>query len=202
MRITLSTAESVNGARRKLAWFVLQGNGLYFDAGGLLKGSHTSYHVDGNVFRTSPATEHRPRFQGTQVPLAQFRGWHQLGFVMLGKSMLARNPVLKSRDERSPNQVIAVPIEGLPSDTLNIVLELVHAESRWLEEAAEFRVPDGALQRRAEIGALEILITLLGHESNLLIRPTQDGFIVAHRNERFSTNRKGVKYVAEAYSQA
>jgi hypothetical protein len=202
MRVTLCTAEPVDGARRKLAWFVLQGKGLYFDAGGLLKGSHTSYHVDGNVFRTSPATEHRARFQGAEVPLAHFRGWHQLGFVMLVKSMVARNPVVKSRDVRSPNQVIAVPIEDLPSDTLNIVLELVHPDSRRLEESADFRVPDGAIQRRVQIGVLEIFITLLGHESNLLIRPTQDGFVVAHRNERFSTNRKGVTYVAEAYGPA
>jgi hypothetical protein len=93
MRVTLCTEESINEARRKLAWFVLQGKGLYFDAGGLLSGSHTSYHVDGNVFRTSPATEHRPRLQGAEVPLADFRGWHQLGFAMIAKSMLARNPV-------------------------------------------------------------------------------------------------------------
>ena len=82
-----------------------------------------------------------------------------------------------------------------------MLLELVHPDSQ-LEQAVDFHVPDGAIQRRLSINGLEIIITLLGHESNLLIRPTQNGFVVAHLNERLSTNRKGVKYVAEAYGPA
>jgi hypothetical protein len=92
----LVSTDAVSGEKRKLAWFALHGNGLYFEASGLLWGSHTSYHVDGNVFRTSPATGGRPRFHGKQLPLGQFTGWHQLGSVMIEREVLAMNPARRN----------------------------------------------------------------------------------------------------------
>ena len=74
MRATLVTREEIEGAKRKLAWFAKTSRGLYFEVGGFFRGSHTSYHVDGNVFRTNPATQGQPRFQGTYLPLEEFRG--------------------------------------------------------------------------------------------------------------------------------
>lgn len=69
MRAVITTHESIGGMPRKLAWFARHGKGLYFDIGSSFYGSHTSYHVDGNIFRTSPATGLRPRFQGKYMPL-------------------------------------------------------------------------------------------------------------------------------------
>lgn len=86
MRATLSTKEEYDGQKRKLAWFTREGKGLYFEIGSFFLGSHTSYHVDGNVFRTSPATSSRPRFQGLYTPLDKFCGWVQLGISMVAKN--------------------------------------------------------------------------------------------------------------------
>src|SRR5437773_10785553 len=106
MRATIATHECFGGTQRKLAWSARQGRGLYFEIGSFFIGSHTSYHVDGKMFRTSPATGLRPRFQGQYVPLDQFRGWAQLGFAMVSKERLAMNPPLKDKD-RKPGNILA-----------------------------------------------------------------------------------------------
>ena len=103
--------------------------GLYFGVGAPLLGAHTSYHRDGNVFRTSPATQMRPRFSGRQLSLEQFRGWEQFGVAMLLRERVSSLPPVRSRDRRTGNIVCDVPVEAFSSDTLNIVLELVDESS-------------------------------------------------------------------------
>src|SRR6266568_3203883 len=110
MRATIATLECFSGTQRKLAWFARQGRGLYFEVGASFTGSHTSYHVDGNMFRTSPATDLRPRFQGQYVPLDQFCGWVGLGFAMVSKEQLGRNPPLKEKDRKSGNILATVSV--------------------------------------------------------------------------------------------
>ena len=83
MRINVITKEQYGGFQRKLAWFDHRPNGLYFDVGGLIFGTHTSYHRNGNVFRTSPATENKAKFEAKHVELENFRGWHQFGVAMI-----------------------------------------------------------------------------------------------------------------------
>jgi len=199
MRATLITAERFAGEQRKLGWFALQGLGLYFEAGGLLWGSHTSYHVDGNVFRTSPATGGRARFQGRQLPLSEFASWHQLGVVMLQKEMLDRNPTVKSRDRRAGNVIVEVPMDLFPATALNIVLELVHSSQPHLLSHPDLQPPPEAVEHRMSLGPLNIVATLLGHDTNLLVRPILDGVIVSHFNNRFTANASGVRYAVEAY---
>lgn len=199
MRATLVTTETFSGTQRKLAWFALHGKGLYFEAGGLLWGSHTSYHVDGNVFRTSPASGGRPRFQGKQIALAQFTGWYQLGTVMIQKELLSKNPPLKSRDTRPGNIVAQVPALSLPSATLNIVLEFMHSGQQRLLERADIQPPPEAIEYRLAFGSLIVVATVLGHEQHLLVRPTDKGFTVFHFNDRFTANAAGVTYNFEAY---
>lgn len=199
MRATLVTQEEIAGAKRKLAWFALQGHGLYFEVGGFLLGSHTSYHVDGNVFRTSPATGGRPRFQGRMLPLAQFSGWHQLGIVMLQTRRLPQSPPLKSRDTREGNVVGEVSVSRFPASTLNIVVELVHRDQRKLLEGLDLNPPGTAIQCTLALGDLEALLTVLGHESDLLMRPLADGFAVSHFNDRFTANARGITYTFEVY---
>lgn len=199
VRATLATQEELAGRRRKLAWFSRHKRGLYFEVGGLLYGSHTSYHEDGNVFRTSPATGARPRFQGTYVGLKDFRGWHQFGIVMIQKDRLAANPPVKGRDRKEGNVFAEVSIQPFPAETLNMVVELLHGERReWLSRPA-VQPPEGATLKVLELGELLVVLTLLGDDSNLLVRPIPNGFSVSHKNSRYSANAPGVRYTWEAY---
>ena len=199
MRATIATLESLNGFQRKLAWFARQGRGLYFDIGASFDGSHTSYHVDGNTFRTSPATNFRPRLQGKYVPFDDFRGWRQLGFGMVSKEQVARNPTVKAKD-RPPKSILdTISLNMMPAETINLVVELLHRDMRSLLELQELQPPEHAILNCLELGDLLVVVTVLGHDSNLLVRPTANGVQVSHYNDRYSANRPGVTYNFEAY---
>ena len=199
MRISFITKENIDGAQRKVAWFAWQPKGLYYDVGGLLWGCHVSYHVDGNVFRTSPATGGRPRFQGRQVPLTAFDGWQGLGTAMVMRHLLVKNPPLKARDRKPGNVIEEIPILSLDTDSPNIVLELVDDKHRHLLNRPNLQPPPGASQHEARIGSLTVMLTVLGNEEHLLVKPIVNGVRVHHFNDRFTANAKGVTYEYEAY---
>jgi hypothetical protein len=199
MRATLSTKEEYNGQKRKLAWFTREGKGLYFEVGSFFLGSHTSYHVDGNVFRTSPATYSRPRFQGLYTPLDKFSGWVQLGITMVSKDRINNNQPLKGRDRKIGNLISEVELISFEANNINLVVELLHEDMYKFLNRPGIQPPEGAVIQTFKLGNLIILITVLGHNNNLLIRPLEDGFQVSHYNSRYSANAPGVKYTYEAY---
>ena len=49
------------------------------------------------------------------------------------------------------------------------------------------------------LGHIEAVLTILGQDSDLLVRTLADGFNVSHFNDRFTANAKGVTYTVEAY---
>ena len=201
MRAILATHEEIEGSKRKLAWFALHGRGLYFEVGGFFMGSHTSYHVDGNVFRTSPATAGRPRLQGIMLPLSEFVGWNQLGIFMVKKSRMAQNPALRGRDTRKGNVIAEVSVESFSATTLNVVIELVHRDHHSLLDGLGLDPPASAIQYALPLGNFEALLIILGEDSDLLVRPLANGFNVRHFNDRFTANAKGITYTAEAYGR-
>ena len=93
MKQVLATKDEIDGFRRKIGWFKRLGDHLYFDLGGLLMGTHTSYHKDGNIFRTSPATNNKAVLQDKHLRLKEFKGWYQLGITMIAKKQIKGNPV-------------------------------------------------------------------------------------------------------------
>jgi len=198
-RATLLTQNAIAGVQRKLAWFDLRPRGLYFDVGGLLFGSHMSYHVDGNVFRTSPATFGKAIFQERMIPLNKFRGWHQFGTAMMQRKVLANNPAAKGRDKRLGAIFAEVDVEAMPASCLNIVLEVVHRLDIDLVSRAGLGPPPNSVESRFELGNFIILLTTIGYKDELLISPSDSGVTAHHWNERFSANRKGVTYHYEAY---
>lgn len=151
------------------------------------------------MFRTSPATGLRPRFQGKYMPLNQFRGRHQLGFGMVSKGQLANNPPLKAKDRMPPNILDTISLDSLPAESINLVVELLHRDLRQLLSKPEVQPPEHAALRCLELDDLLVVVTVLGHESNLLIRPTPNGFQANHYNDRYSADRPGVTYNFEAY---
>ena len=198
-RLVLATKQEVEGTRRKLGWFSRTPTDLYFDVGGLFLGSHMSYHKDGNIFRTSPATGNRASFEMNHLPLADFEGWHQLGVSMIQKYAIASQPHLKPRDEKGRSRIYEVDLNAYPSDTLNLILELLHPDSEHLLDIKDLQPPPDA-----DLAVLRdfmpwVVLTILGHNHNLLVRPADDGFVVSHYNERYSANRPGQKYRYEAY---
>lgn len=199
MRAIIGTLESLDGSQRKLAWFARHGRGLYFDIGASFVGSHTSYHVDGNTFCTSPATDFRPRFQGKYVPLDQFHGWRQLGFGMVSKEQVAKNPPVKAKD-RPPKSILdTIALDMMPAETINLVVELLHRDMRNLLELQKLQPPEHAIVKCLELGDLLVVVTVLGHDRNLLVRPTANGVQVSHYNDRYSANRPGTTYNCEIY---
>lgn len=83
---------------------------------------------------------------------------------------------------------------------LNIVIEFI--ESSYLESMSEeVKPPKNAKVLIIDSIEPHIVLTILGHEDNLLIRPNEDGFTFHHYNNRYSTNIKGLKYRYEAYGK-
>ncbi len=198
-KLYLITKQRYANSQRKIAFFSKQRNGLYFEVGGFFIGSHTSYHKDGNIFRTSPATGKRPVISGNHLPLDKFMGWFQLGTSMVRKSALGANPAVKQKDLKGKTIVHETDLETFPSDTINIIIELLEPGKEAL-----LTTPSVAPPHESETTTIRdiepwIVLTFLGHDHNLLIKPIEDGFTVSHFNSRFSTNRKDVEYTYEAY---
>jgi hypothetical protein len=200
-KLYLVTKGEYGGRRRKLAFFSRQPNDLYCDFGGLFMGSHLSYHRDGNVFRTSPATENRPRLVNRVLPLEEFKGWYQLGTAMILRQNLASQPTIRSRDLRGETAIIEIDVEEFPGSVLNLVVELFEPGYEPSRESPETAPPlDAHVIFVKELDPW-IIITVLGHDHNILIRPLADGFRVSHINSRYTANSKGVDYTYEAYGQ-
>ena len=199
MRATIATAETYGDCQRKIAWFCRNRKGLYFETGAFFLGSHTSYHVNGNIFRTSPTTIGRRRFRGAYLPIDKFEGWYQLGITMVSKDQLLANSCVKGRDRKQGNILCEISLESIPSDILNLVVELIEPKHHeWLNNT-HIAQPPNAKVKVLEFENLWVVVTIIGNEDELLIRPLEDGFQVSHFNSRFSANRKDVEYSYEAY---
>jgi hypothetical protein len=198
-KLVLSTKQEVDGAQRKLGWFKRSSADLYFDLVGTFSGSHTSYHKDGNIFRTSTATDNRASIIKKHIPLANFHGWFQLGISMIRKSSIERQPCLKGKDQRGGNRVYLIDLEKFPSGTLNIVAELIEPAEEPLLNLQTLQPPPDAETRVLKHFEPWLVLTILGHDHNLLIRPAENGISVEHYNSRFSASRPGQQYQWEAY---
>ena len=198
-KLVLSTKQEVDGAQRKLGWFKRSSTDLYFEYGSIFFGSHTSYHKDGNIFRTSAATDNRASIIKKHIPLANFHGWFQLGISMIRKSSLGRQPCLKGKDQRGGNKTYLIDLEKFPSGTLNIVAELIEPAEEPLLKLQTLQPPPDAETRVFKHFKPWVVLTILGHDHNLLIRPAENGVSVEHYNSRFSASLLGQQYQYEAY---
>ena len=199
-KIIIATKQEIDGFKRKLAWFELRLDDLYLEIAGIIEGSHISYDKDGNVFRTSPATNKRAKFFSKQLPLLQFHGLYSLGIGMVQKSALGQNPRLKNKD--SKYQVYEVDIDQFPSETLNIFAELLEQNRYDLIISESMRPPIDAHTIEVKSTRPWIIITILGHEHNLLVCPYDadfQGVTCRHFNKRYSASPPGGNMVIEAY---
>lgn len=199
-KIVVATKQEILGYRRKLAWFSLHGRDLYFEMTGVPEGSHSSYHKDGSVWRTSPATNKRAKFVKKHYPVEQFQGWFRLGVGMLLKSALSHNPELKNRDKK--HEAHFIDIDKFPSEALNLVVELLEPNRRDFLRANDMQPPVDAYVVEITSSNPWILVTILGHDHNLLIMPYYGdikGVSCRHINKRYSANPPGSQCAFEAY---
>jgi hypothetical protein len=118
---------------------------------------------------------------------------------MVSKHQLARNPPLREKHRKPGNILSTISVDPLPAKVINLVVELIHRDQRQLMEIPGVQPPEYAILQCVELGDLLVVITVLGHDSNLLVRPTENGIQVSHYNDRYSASRPGVTYSFEAY---
>lgn len=173
--------------------------GIYFEVFSPLWGSHTSYHIDGSIWRTTPIIKKEK--VGQYLPLNQFQGGIQLGTSMIDTAMFEKNPDFKDKDSKKALEIKEIKLDAFPSNIINIIIEFVKPISLNIIENI-FETPKDAKKLLIKSVKPHIILTILGHKQNLLIKPDTDGFQVSHYNNRFSTNVKGIDYKFEAYSQS
>lgn len=172
---------------------------IYYDIASI-DGSHNSYHRDDTQWRTSLATGSKPKREGVHLPLSEFSGYYNLGVACLSKSVIPKLPKVKKKYFRKYH-TYEIDLESFPNDNINIVAELIEPDFTIPLSEAEKAAPPNAVSDTLKLRSPWLVITILGHE-NLLLAPTDTGFIVNHFNERFTANKKGQEYSSEQYSPA
>lgn len=199
-KFILATKQVISGHQRKLAWLSLHGKDLYFELAGMLEGSHNSYHKDGSIWRTSLATDKRAKYVKHHYPLEHFQGWFHLGLGMLLKSSLPSSPELKSKDRK--HTIEFIDIDEFPSEALNIVVDLLESGKQELLETGDMLPPVDTYVVKFVSKQLEVYVSILGHDHNLLISPyygEPKGVTCRHINKRYSANPPGRHCAFEAY---
>ncbi|MEZ9440847.1 hypothetical protein [Vibrio atlanticus] len=197
-KIYIVTKDKYSGHQRTLGFFRFQNQDLYYDFG-MLNGSHNSYHKDGSQWRTSLASEGRAKKESEHYPLAQFIGFFNLGTACISKNIVPKLPKVKKK-YFNKYETYEIDLESFPSDQLNIVSELIEPEYEIPLPASEKCYPPEAVVEVFKYNKLWLILTILGHEHNLLIVPNGKTTTVNHYNERFTANNKGQSYSSEAYS--
>ena len=134
---------------------------------------------------------------GKSLPLNEFSTWYQFGTTMFLKESITGYPCLKDRNIRKALKIIEVNLDNFPSKVLNIVVEIINPNNIDLLKLENLSPPTDAKTYVIDEVQPSIVITILGHDHNLLIKPQIGSFIVSHYNSRFSTNRKGVVFTYE-----
>jgi hypothetical protein len=196
MRIILITKNTIDGQKKKICFFVNKKDDLYYECGGFLMGSHISYHRDGTVWRTSPATGNRPQNIGNHLPLKEFKGWYRLGTTMITKEQMEKNPNIKPKDTKST--ILEIDLDFKKNPVVNIVIELVEP---GLMDALnrDFPAPENSEIYTFKFLEAVLILTIIKEDKELLLKPTNNGINVRHLNTRYSTNELGVIYTGEAY---
>ena len=193
-KIYVATKNKIEGNKRQIAWFSRHERDLYFDVGGFFLGSHTSYHKDGNIFRTNPLFSQKTIFVDKKIPLNDFDTWYQFGTTMLTKGSVSNNPSIKDHHFNKSIKIEEINLDDFPSDSINIVVEIIDPKLIDFLKIESLAPPSKAKTIIIKDIQPFIVLTVLGHEHNLLLKPLEDGFEVSHFNSRFSTNRKDVTY--------
>ena len=195
-KIYIITKEKYSGHQRTLGFFRFLNNDLYYDFG-LLNGSHNSYHRDGSHWRTSLVTRNKPIKEGEHFPLNNFKGLFNLGTVCISKRIITKLPKVKKKYFKKC-LVYEIKTNEYPSNDLNIVCELV--EPAFSLDGSENSYPPDATVKIFKEVTPWVILTILGHQHNLLAIPKSYKTEVKHFNERFTLNKKGNSYSSESYS--
>ena len=197
-KIYVVTKDKYSGHQITVGFFIFLNQDLYYDFG-LINGSHNSYHKDGSQWRTSLATGDKPKRDGEHFPLVQFSGLFNLGTASISKNIIPKLPKAK---KKYFNKYITyeLDVESYPSNQINIVSELIEPDYLIpLPEQEQCYPPDSVSKIFKETKPW-LILTILCHEHNLLIKANASTTTFNHYNERFTANKKGQSYSSELYS--
>jgi len=197
-KIYIITKDKYLGHQRTLGFFMFLNNDLYYDFG-LIKGNHDSYHKDGSQWRTSLATGNKAIKEGEHYPLASFKGHYHLGTAYFSKRIIPKLPKVKKK-YFNKYEAYEVDLASFPSEHINIVSELIEPEYEIPLPEKEKCLPPGAVSTTFKTKSTWIILTVLGHDHNLLMFPDEKVTHVNHFNERFTANKKGAKMKMENYA--
>ncbi len=197
-KIYIVTTEKYLGRKRTLGFVRFQNDDLYYDFGSL-KGSHNSYHRDGSEWRTSLATGGKAQKQGAHVPLKNLKGIHNLGIVMFSKSLIPKLPATKDKYFRT-GLLYEVDVESFPCEQFNLVVELMETGFEIEATNTEMAYPPDAIIKEFKETKPWLILTVLGHQHNLLVSATDKQTTVNHFNTRFTANANGLGYSSELYA--
>jgi hypothetical protein len=204
-RLIIITKNQYGGHQRKIGFFEFSNTGaneysLYYNFGNL-NGAHTSYHKDGNIYRTSPATGINPstgtkkaKFITNKIPLESFNGLFQLEIFSFSKNTIIDLPKIRQKYYKSKecetNKIYEIDIESFPSSTINIISELIEPGFEFNLPKHEICAPKNAVSKLFTELSPWINLTILGHPDNLLITlGEEEGYTENNFNKRFSATR-------------
>jgi len=113
------------------------------------------------------------------------------------KDSVENKPCLRGRDRKKANQIIEIAMDNFLSKTINMVTEIASPDFEQYLQLPQVAPPPRAITELLRFARFSIVLTMLGHDESLLVRPTESGFAVSHHNSRFSANQKGVTYSYE-----
>ena len=119
---------------------------------------------------------------------------------MLFKNSFPYNPELKAKDKK--HHLKFVDIDCFPSEALNIVVDLIEVSQKNILQKESMQPPKDALVLEFISNTLMVLVTILGHDHNLLICPYDGDFKgvkCRHFNTRYSASPPGGQVDFEAY---
>lgn len=130
--------------------------------------------------------------------MSNFSGLFNLGTACISKNIIPKLSKVKAKHLKCTTYEI--DINSFPSEHINIVAELIEPDYVIpLPEEEKCQPPDAVTYIYTE-NKPWLILTILGHDHNLLAIPNETGTVVNHFNERFSLNKKEHSYSSENYA--
>ncbi|MDA0689626.1 MAG: hypothetical protein O2948_13385 [Proteobacteria bacterium] len=118
---------------------------------------------------------------------------------MFSKSLIQKLPATKDKYFRTGLHY-EVDVESFPSEQFNLVVELMEKGFEIETTNAEMVYPPDAIIKEFKETKPWLILTLLGHQHNLLVSATDKHTTVNHFNTRFTANADGLNYSSELYA--
>jgi len=141
----------------------------------------------------------KPERTGYSIPIDSKTVWVQLGISAFRKEVVGTFPITKQSDLKR-HSIYEIDLNQFPCEVLNFIVECISPEVlRAIPD--DLQPPTYAEVITIDEWEPYVIISILGHELNQIIK-FENGIIkVHHFNDRFSANRPGITYKFEAIGE-